>query len=508
MDDLRHTLSQLSTQYQELVDDADHKDAHMAELVKSLQSQLESRSKESSASELERQLEEEMRLREVERRDYEVRIAGLLNPTHAAPTPTPHEAANAGPQSGRQTEAEVEQAKERLRLTLEKDFEIRRAMEQRELQERIEELERELAARPVSAAESSRIDDMDSTKRDEEILGLKRQNEELTVELDRRFEELADVREELDSLAAQHDQANDRIAQLEEELAEARTSTSISDHPHSNSQGNAEMVEELQEELDALRADLAERDAQIENLEETLSLTNARLTSLTHERDELQQQHKASQTQTAALQSHVASLESHVLTLETQLRTPRTPEPAAAQPTVYPAPGTPAPERVQRLEREVASLHLELVKLGRAHDALQEDNVHFSIALSAKQLELGMVKRNARFALKNAHAQRQAQAQAQVQNSIGLPQSKTARQESAKETNDEKPRDGLAFPRVPSGELGVRAAENKENEPAGPPVPVNEARQHARQLLAQRRALGAQSSTGGQERRQRLALAA
>ncbi len=30
----------------------------------------------------------------------------------------------------------------------------------------------------------------------------------------------------------------------------------------------------------------------------------------------------------------------------------------------------------------------------------RRDNVHWSIALAAKQLELGMVKRNARFALK------------------------------------------------------------------------------------------------------------
>ncbi|SPO32278.1 uncharacterized protein UTRI_02835 [Ustilago trichophora] len=511
LDELRYTLSQLSEQYQELVADADEKDAHMAELVKTLQGQIASLSKEKNISELETELQEERRMREVERRDFEVRMQGLLNPASTiVPSSSLAEQATSVQVAGDQMQREVEQAKEQLRLTLEKDFEIRRAMEQREFQERVQELERELANKPTPTAlntfqEASSTSDLVAERRD-----LQRQNEHLTAELDRRFEELSDLREDLESLTTRHDAANDRIAQLEEALAEAQS------QPHSHSLSHSKREEELEEELESLRETIAERESQVERLEETLTLTNSRLTTLAGHHDELMQQHESVQSHTAALATRVHSLESHILNLESQLHTPVTPaknEPCPPTVTATPSnlatntdPTTPAPDRVTKLERQIASLNLELLKLGRANDALQEDNVHFSIALSAKQLELGMVKRNARFALKNAHAQRAV-------GDVGLPVSKkvadSAVIEAGKKVNKVQ-EVAVDFPSVPKTQFGA-AQEGKENLQPQPMQSVNQARQHARQLLAQRRALSTTtgvSNNAGQERRQRLALTA
>ncbi|TKY86055.1 hypothetical protein EX895_004880 [Sporisorium graminicola] len=476
LQDVRLTLSQLSVQYDELVQETDEKDATMAELVEKLKVQLHD-SGRGREVELERQLQEERRLREVERRDYEVRIQGLMNPAVAASAPL-KEDFRSQTTNGDQLHMAIEQAKEQLRSTLEKDFEVRRTMEQRELQVRIEQLERELASAAIYTSDAKGGAAVDHEHDSE----LQRQVGHLTSELDRRFEELHDLREDFESITQQKDQAEEKVPLLEQELDEARSQAH--DHSVSNSSGNSKVYTQLEEELDKARSMLAERDAEISRLQETLSLTNARLASLASEHGALVDQHDHLLQLHTDTSARVAQLESHIYTLETQLRT-RTPikptDSSSATSAAEALAGTPATDRVSRLERELASLQLELVKMGKANDALQEDNIHFSIALSAKQLELGMVKRNARFALKNA------QAHASAATHVGLPRSKNV--EAASGGSEEEKRQEVVFPAVPKGEFGGQedVAQGKENA-QGEQVQVNEARLHARQMLAQRRA--------------------
>ncbi|EPQ30658.1 uncharacterized protein PFL1_01559 [Pseudozyma flocculosa PF-1] len=58
--------------------------------------------------------------------------------------------------------------------------------------------------------------------------------------------------------------------------------------------------------------------------------------------------------------------------------------------------------RVSALEHEVADRGLTIVKLTKAKETLEDENTNYGIALSAKQLELSMLKRNARIALGEA----------------------------------------------------------------------------------------------------------
>ncbi|SPC63833.1 uncharacterized protein UHOD_03833 [Ustilago sp. UG-2017b] len=477
VDQLRLTLSGLSAQYEELVEEADRKDREMVELVRKLEDQLKLRTDGGRVEELERQLEEEKRSREVERRDYAVRILGVLSGQTASATAQNDVMET---EAGRkEVERAVEQAKEQVRLTLEKDFEIRRTMEQRELQKRISELELQLAPKT-------------DAKREKEEL--QAQVEQLTSDLDRRFEQLSDLQEELDEATRLKEEAIERAQLLEEELAVANNRS------HSSGQ---EEKEELEAELNTLRETLEEQEEKILHLEETLALTSNRVSALIVEVETLTNQHLETQNSLSTSQARVAELESHILRLKSQLRTPSTPQTPQVKPANESGTSvTPAADRVKRLEHQLADSNLEVLKLTRANDALQEDNINFSIALSAKQLELGMVKRNARFALKNA----QAQAQGNV--SMGLPVSKA--QPVVKEGKEEKRE--IDFPIAPKGEIEEKRGDDKENQQPQQNAQlreVNSARQHARQLLAARRANGAVTAgDGGQERRQRLALAA
>ncbi|CBQ71106.1 conserved hypothetical protein [Sporisorium reilianum SRZ2] len=483
--DVRHTLAQLSAQYDELVHEADAKDAVVAGLVEKLRMQLEEAGRGREV-ELEQMVDEERRMREVERRDYEVRIQGLMN--GPITTPANQEVRSLEETSDDRMQAAIEQAKEQLRATLEKDFDVRRAMEQRELQARVEQLERELAAttasHPDSEAEADREQDSE----------LQRQVDHLTSELDRRFEELHDLREDVEAVTLQRDCAEEKVQLLEQELDEARTQAH--DHTRSSS-SNVKINAQLEEELDELRSTLSERDAEVSRLQETLSLTSSRLASLASEHESLVHQHDHLSSLHSETAARTAQLESHILTLETQLRT-RTPSKPTEPPAVA---GTPAADRVSRLERELASLQLELVKMGKANDALQEDNVHFSIALSAKQLELGMVKRNARFALKNAQAHANA---ATGGDDVGLPRSKGV---AVKEGGVAQGKGEVVWPVVPQGEIVVEVGKENGNGNAEQ-VPVNQARLHARQMLAQRRAAAGTDGPVTSTRRNRAMMAA
>jgi chromosome segregation ATPase len=419
LDEVRAALTQLSAQYAELVADAEAKDARMQGLVDQLQGKVERAGGQRDA-ELERQLEEERRLREVERRDFEVRMRAIRSaPTtcgaHDSPAPT----ADGG--VGAERASEIEQAKAELRATLEKDFAVRRAMEDAPLQARIRELEEQLASRSLSGAAA----DERLTAGNE--VELQREVESLTAELDRRFEELCDVRAELGDVAAQRDAAEDHAAQLEEDLAESAASSELATLREQLAGKNAEFAQ-LDAELATLRLELADKDAKLVRLGEELLSARAAV------RD---------------------------------AQPPPQPEPQQEETTR-------GSERVVVLERQLANAELELVRLRKAHDALAQDNVHWSIALAAKQLELGMVKRNARFALKQPKPNL-------------LPESLKASRKPQKSQETDK---ADKVKKVDKVEKVLEVA-----EPAFPSVPTsqpaapNRAREHARQLLAQRRAL-------------------
>ena len=433
---------------------------------------------------MERRFEEERRLREIDRRDYEVRIQGLMDSNTAIPVAAKEEGLASATSVADQMQTAIEQAREQLRATLEKDFDVRRSMEQRQLQSRIESLESQLKLA------SSSIDQGISPHPNAD---LQRQIDQLTTDLDRRFEELADLREELESTTLQRDRAEQRVAHLQDELEEAQPA------PHD--------LEQLQDEIEELQSILTDRQMQIERLEETLQLTNARLASVGAERETLAQQHEQLTRTHSDTEARMVQLEGHILTLEAELRSRTPSKPVESSPatpitisTSDNAPVTPATDRVIKLERQLASLQLDLVKLGKANDDLQQDNINFSIALSAKQLELGMVKRNARFALKNAHAQRVGQPE-----HVGLPKSKLLNEKVATVESGEKV---VEFPKVPQGEFGKVDGDGKENVQ----VQVNQARMQARQMLALRRAAGGglvDRASGGQGlRRQRQMMAA
>lgn len=426
LDEVRAALTQLSAQYAELVADAEAKDARMQELVGQLQGKVE-RAGEQRAAELERQLEEERRLREVERRDFEVRMQAIRSaPSTREAYDSPAPTADGGVSPERASE--IEQAKAELRATLEKDFAVRRAMEDAPLQARIRELEEQLASRSLSGAAA------DEREAGGNEVELQREVDSLTAELDRRFEELCDVRAELDDVAAQRDAAEEHAAQLEQDLAEPAAASS---------------------ELATLREELADKDGDLAQLDAELATLRSEL---------------------ADKDAELARLGEELLSARAAVRDAK-PQP---QPESQQEGSTRGSERVVELERSLANAELELVRLRKAHDALAQDNVHWSIALAAKQLELGMVKRNARFALK------------QPKQNV-LPESLRANTKPQKSQDAQKSQEPGKVDKADKVDKVVKA--EKMAEPAFPAVPTtrpaapNRAREHARQLLAQRRAL-------------------
>lgn len=426
LDEVRAALTQLSAQYAELVADAEAKDARMQELVGQVQGKVE-RAGEQRAAELERQLEEERRLREVERRDFEVRMQAIRSaPSTREAYDSPAPTADGGVSPERASE--IEQAKAELRATLEKDFAVRRAMEDAPLQARIRELEEQLASRSLSGAAA------DEREAGGNEVELQREVDSLTAELDRRFEELCDVRAELDDVAAQRDAAEEHAAQLEQDLAEPAAASS---------------------ELATLREELADKDGDLAQLDAELATLRSEL---------------------ADKDAELARLGEELLSARAAVRDAK-PQP---QPESQQEGSTRGSERVVELERSLANAELELVRLRKAHDALAQDNVHWSIALAAKQLELGMVKRNARFALK------------QPKQNV-LPESLRANTKPQKSQDAQKSQEPGKVDKADKVDKVVKA--EKMAEPAFPAVPTtrpaapNRAREHARQLLAQRRAL-------------------
>lgn len=484
---VRSDLSELSMQYQELVQEADAKDAAVTEMVKQLQTQLhESASDREQA--LEQQLAEERRSRERDRRDYEVRIQGLLNPNTDVLNPTHAGGDGLACENDAQLHAVIEQVKEHVRLTLEKDFDVRRVMEQRDLVAKVEQLQHELAS--VSTARTL-------TSSSEVQAELERQIDELTSHLDRRFEELQDLRSELDTIASQKQSAEERVARLEEELDTARCNLRDDSHiTSSTSSASSSTKEQLAQQVDTLQTTLVEREAQLSRLQETLSLTKNRLVSVSAEHKTLVEQHALVVQTLAERDAHTTQLESHVLTLESQLRLgTEACEPTPALPAQAKDAETRAADQIVPLQRQLSSLRLQLIKMQKANAGLQEDNVNFSIALSAKQLELGMVKRNARFALKSAAKHVEA-----AGDSAGCARSKPLASQAEAPHEAYEP---IVFPVAPTRAL-VRDTSEQIKENAVPlQVEANPARLAARHMLAQRRALSTTEQGQAQARHTR-----
>ncbi len=145
LDDVRSTLGHLKGEYEGFVQQTEAREVEVGQLVAELQGRIEARKSKEGSEErvaaLERELEEERRLREVERRDFEVRLQALLNPTSSSPSP--QEFAGDAVVSLADKDA-MEVAKAQLRASMEKDFDIRRSMEHRELLAKIAELEAKL----------------------------------------------------------------------------------------------------------------------------------------------------------------------------------------------------------------------------------------------------------------------------------------------------------------------------------------------------------------------------
>lgn len=154
-----------------------------------------------------------------------------------------------------------------------------------------------------------------------------------------------------------------------------------------------------------LRSSLRSREYQItsayaENakLDAELKQTKERLEHMKEEQEEGRNEMCSLREQCIRLTSKI-----HELEQDKQAQGLQSPSPTTKQPSMQDSRLAMVEDelkksesRVRALEKEVSDRGLSLVKLQKAKRRLEQDNVHFSIALSAKQQELSLVKRNGR----------------------------------------------------------------------------------------------------------------
>ena len=188
---------------------------------------------------------------------------------------------------------------------------------------------------------------------------------------------VAQVREELAQDAAPHEE----LASLRAQLAELQTAP------------QHEREQFLAEEVETLRAQL--EDAQVEQREEHLANLEQYLDELEATMASEQESHRDRELEMAELQ---ARLEARIDELEMQvhhsadavLKLSTAKQEAEAELT---AALHQQRKRISELEHDVAHRGLELVRLEKQKEQVAKEALHFSLALSAKEQEVQMLKR-------------------------------------------------------------------------------------------------------------------
>ncbi|PWZ01529.1 hypothetical protein BCV70DRAFT_198961 [Testicularia cyperi] len=424
--DVRASLTQLSGKFETLLEESEAKDQRIEELVDHLRSRIDRRGIATTPSsnglqdrdnhhqlqQLQAQLDEERRLRHIQQRDADVRIQALLRPASSSVEP----ASSLHPTSSglmmresaeNDTARRIKEAMIHIRTTLEKDFAVRRQIETRELQQRIHDLEARLSSGslPLPASSPASTGVLEPTvASDEKESRLQRRLEHLTSELDAREDEIHTLRTEVDSLTEQRDAVQDRVQQLEEEL-DARLAQD--QHPgidplasssslaslSSSSTSSSPLRREMQTQTESDQHIHSQIAQTIHRLQLQLDEKTAALQRLCSQQALLQ--HETRSECTSPPSSTLKSEKS-----EKSIQTTPLPETSLYNSTSSRRQDQDMTTAKKELERKLAHATLKIAKLERAIDALATDNLHFSVALSAKQLELGMVKRDARNALK------------------------------------------------------------------------------------------------------------
>lgn len=188
---------------------------------------------------------------------------------------------------------------------------------------------------------------------------------------------VAQVREELAQDAAPHEE----LASLRAQLAELQTAPQ-----HEREQFLAEEVETLRAQLEDAQVD--QREEHLANLEQYLDELEATMTAE-------QESHRDRELEMAELQ---ARLEARIDELEMQvhhsadavLKLSTAKQEAEAELT---AALHQQRKRISELEHDVAHRGLELVRLEKQKEQVAKEALHFSLALSAKEQEVQMLKR-------------------------------------------------------------------------------------------------------------------
>lgn len=431
------------------------RDEELRTLVEKMRQQVEKRTalaggadgpNQEVISELRQQLEHEKRMREQERRDFEVRLVLASRTASASPSPPRDRASSSSPSPNAPHSVSESFERERVerlaRQSVERDHEIRIFALQKEHDQALENLEDELNRVKEERAEAlQRLEDV--TAREEEVEELKgrlaqleeNERQDRLQDGNAAIKELESLQQRIEELEEQCEQlrqdARTAENQLTEEMVQKTTELNATlqeveqrrDELLRQSEEDHLAMEDLADQVDqaqAIAADLqgkleAAEEAYRKALEDVQSQQKATkemeltIGNIDNEREEMLQilhdaeaavQQQAAQI--AELESAAAShreetetskaegdasrmheLESQVEDLKAEMQQAGTQRKALQS-------------RAESLERELGDRGLTISKLQRANERLETEIQNHAIALAGKQQELSLVKRRIR----------------------------------------------------------------------------------------------------------------
>lgn len=207
--------------------------------------------------------------------------------------------------------------------------------------------------------------------------------------------------------------------------------------------------------VDSIREELAVAQKQVRELRESFGSAEARLQATRSAKEHLEEELGAVREREKVLSAQNEDLSTGIKELQTRLRasdgekdsnTNRS-EPAAERIEELERQLQATRRRIQALEEESSSRGLSIVKLRKAKERLEADNFNFSIALSAKQQEVSLLKRTSgrrtdTMSLVSRHIERNPEEQSQKQPlraQNGVSSSHSVAGTAADETGDSLP---------------------------------------------------------------------
>ncbi|CAO1616297.1 unnamed protein product [Parajaminaea phylloscopi] len=435
--------------------EGDRRDEELRRLVERMKMQIERRASTAGGigshgideiANLREQLDRERRMREQDKRDFEVRLMVASRATSMSPAPSrlsesPHTSFAKSGQESR------EDSKQLAIQSLERDHEIRVYAMQTEHDQALDAIADELEAVRTQRDDAlHRLQDV--TERQEEDADLRGQVDALREELQQRqsddsrtsassqttdrlrqrVEDLEVQTDELrrDARAAEEQltkEMEDRVAHLNDQLDEAQADRnhlqSIADSEREQAREAVDYAADLQERHNTLteefRAAQAANERTVTALEAELADARASSTQNRIELDSLRQQVEILTTEqdavNEALRQAEKSAQTHMQELQRFKTTPQDSTLAqAAREQELTSRVTllerdldnsqsrqkSLQHRVESLERDVGDRGLSISKLQRANEKLELEIQDHAIALAGKQQELSLLKRKAR----------------------------------------------------------------------------------------------------------------